>query len=167
MTELGKKMRNTYVDFERWEKENEKRNRYFLEVFRSDLENARLTEPTIRRHLSNVDHFLEEMQYREGAIMEDSVPLRIAAYMSDEFIRRGPGSSESAIKSFAISMKKFTKSMEDHRLIKKGSYRSLRDDLEDEIDVALRRQRYYYSDQASEDLEDDDPDLFFSHFYGQ
>lgn len=97
-------------------------NDLLLELFEEDLVKSGLKEKTINRHLSNVDFFLNEFLLRAGALpMEKGISM-LDEYLGNFFIRKCMWSTPANIKTNATSIKKFYKSMLEHRKIEKEDY---------------------------------------------
>ena len=66
----------------------QKTNNLLLQLFEEDLVKSGLKEKTIRRHLSNVDFFLNEFLIRAGALpMEEGISM-LDEYLGNFFIRK-------------------------------------------------------------------------------
>lgn len=126
------------MDYEMYEQrctEIRKVNSKMLEIFEQDLKNAGLQVKTIRRHLSNVDFYINDfLLYRDALPMEKGV-LEIGMFLGDFFIRKCMWSTPGTIKTTAASIKKFYKSMVDHGKIEKDDYawlcRTIKDEMEE------------------------------------
>ena len=96
-------------------------NDSLLELFEKDMEG--LSPKTIRRHLSNVDFYINEfLLYADALPMEYGLG-KIDEFLGEFFIRKCMWSSQATIKSTAASIKKFYKCMLDHGKIEKGDYK--------------------------------------------
>ena len=101
-------------------------NNDLLEVFRSDLEAAGLTEKTIDRHVSNVDFYINEYLLWEDALpMDDGMGGEIGMFLGYFFIRKCMWSTPASIKSNAASFKKFYKCMMEHGKVEKSDYEDM------------------------------------------
>lgn len=110
-------------------------NDELLEIFEKDMTVSGLSDKTIRRHLSNVDFYLNTFLLREDIHpMEDGLDM-LGLFLGDFFIRKCMWSTPGTIKSTAASIKKFYKCMLDHGKIEKEAYASLCDEIRDEIDI--------------------------------
>ncbi|HJD14357.1 MAG TPA: hypothetical protein IAA03_11320 [Candidatus Ruminococcus avistercoris] len=96
-------------------------NDSLLELFEKDMEG--LSPKTIRRHLSNVDFYINEfLLYADALPMEYGLG-KIDEFLGEFFIRKCMWSTPATIKSTAASIKKFYKCMLDHGKIEKGDYK--------------------------------------------
>ena len=99
-------------DYEEYEKECDKireTNNEYLDLFEEDLQNAGLAPKTIRKHISNVDFYINEYVLREEPRpMEDGTSM-IDMFLGYFFIRKCMWSTPGTIKSTASSIKKFYK----------------------------------------------------------
>ena len=124
-------------DYESYEAECEKirsDNDKYLDLFEHDLSVAGLANKTIRKHLANVDFYINEFLLREDTHpMEDGVGM-LDWFLGDFFIRKCMWSTPGTIKSTATSIKKFYKCMLDHDQIKKQEYDFLCADIKENMD---------------------------------
>ena len=124
-------------DYEEYEKECEKirmANNEFLDVFAKDLALSGLSPKTIRKHLQNVDFYINDyMLYSDARPMEDGVSM-IDDFLGYFFIRKCMWSTPGTIKTTAASIKKFYKSMLEHDNIKKEEYDYLCDEIKEGMD---------------------------------
>lgn len=125
------------LDYEEFEEECEKirsANYKYLEIFEKDLTASGLSEKTIRRHLANVDFYLNDFLLRYDIHpMEDGTGM-IGEYLGDYFIRKCMWSTPATIKSTAASIKKFYKSMAAHGKLEKDAYDDLCETIKEEME---------------------------------
>lgn len=108
-----------YLDFS---EQNEDTNHDYLILFQEDLENAGLKQKTIYNHLSNANLFINDfLIYNMDATMEEGVTM-LGDFLGDFFIRKCMWSTPATVKTTAVSLKKFYKSMADHEKIEKKDY---------------------------------------------
>lgn len=108
-----------YLDFS---EKNEDTNHEYLLLFQEDLENAGLKDKTIYNHLSNANLFINDfLIYNMDATMEEGVTM-LGDFLGDFFIRKCMWSTPATVKTTAVSLKKFYKSMAEHGKIEKKDY---------------------------------------------
>lgn len=113
----------------RIEKENEK----YLELFKSSLVDAGLTEKTIKQHIFNVEFYINTfLLYGDPLQMEEGC-FRLDPFLGDYFIRKAMWSTPANIKTTAASIKKFYKCMCEHNIIDKCSYDFLCSDIKENM----------------------------------
>lgn len=116
------------MDYETYEKECAKikaTNKKLLKIFKTDLIESGLSDKTIKRHISNLDFYLNEFLLLEEAHpMEDGISM-IGEYLGDFYIYKCMWSTPANIKTTAASIKKFYKSMLAHKKIEKSAYEFL------------------------------------------
>ena len=106
-------------------KENYKRNEKFLSEFDKYLVNNKLSDKTIRNHMSNVSLYINDyLNYYEAATMEEGC-FEIDCFLGDWFIRKCMWSTASSIRSTAASIKKFYKCMNELGHVSNEDYKSL------------------------------------------
>lgn len=114
-----------FEEHETFEKETIKENRKYLDLFEQSLINAGLSKKTIRKHVNNIDLYLNEfLLYCEPLKMEDGC-FAVDDYLGDWFIRKVSWASEDSINSNCASLKKFYKLMLDNGYIKAENYKKL------------------------------------------
>ena len=108
-----------YLDFS---EKNEDTNHEYLLLFQEDLENAGLKDKTIYNHLSTANLFINDfLIYNMDATMEEGVTM-LGDFLGDFFIRKCMWSTPATVKTTAVSLKKFYKSMAEHGKIEKKDY---------------------------------------------
>ena len=108
--------------------ENEK----YLDIFEKDL--AGLSPKTVRKHLGNVDLFINDYLLLEDVIRMDEGIDQIDDFLGDFFIRKCMWSTPATIKSTAASIKKFYKSMKEHSFIEAEDYDRLCSTIKENMD---------------------------------
>lgn len=124
-------------DYEEYEKECDrirKDNGELLSLFEDDLTNAGLSSKTIRRHLSNVDFYINEYLLREEPLTIEYGTAKLDTFLGDFFIRKCMWSTPASIKSTAASIKKFYKCILDHSKLDKKYYDYLCDDIKENLE---------------------------------
>ena len=124
-------------DYEEYEKECDrirKDNGELLSLFEDDLTNAGLSSKTIRRHLSNVDFYINEYLLREEPLTIEYGTAKLDTFLGDFFIRKCMWSTPASIKSTAASIKKFYRCMLDHSKLDKKYYDCLCDDIKENLE---------------------------------
>ncbi|MCD7808230.1 MAG: hypothetical protein LUH02_02730 [Erysipelotrichaceae bacterium] len=116
------------MDFEEHEKlanEIRKENEKYLDLFEQSLINAGLVKKTIRKHMNNIDFYLNDfLTYYEPVKMEDGC-CRVDDFLGDWFIRKAMWATKDSINSNCASLKKFYKLMLDYGYIKAEDYKEL------------------------------------------
>lgn len=124
-------------DYEEYEKECDKireTNNEYLVLFEEDLQSAGLAPKTIKKHISNVDFYINEYVLREEPRpMEDGTGM-IDMFLGYFFIRKCMWSTPGTIKSTASSIKKFYKCMLDHNRIDKSDYDYLCSEIKENME---------------------------------
>ena len=137
-------------DFFYDEEELPEENREVLALFEKDLREAGLSPDTVSRHLENTDLFLNEFVWGwEEAGMKEGVDL-IENFFMDFFIGGWLWASPTSLRSTAASIKKFYKSMLDHKKISAEEYRKAADTIQSGKETWLEELR------RLEEEEDDD-----------
>ena len=124
-------------DYKEYEKECDrirKDNGELLSLFEDDLTNAGLSSKTIRRHLSNVDFYINEYLLREEPLTIEYGTAKLDTFLGDFFIRKCMWSTPASIKSTAASIKKFYRCMLDHNKLDKKYYDCLCGDIKENLE---------------------------------
>ena len=137
-------------DYEIKLEENEKRNELFINKFESWLIDKGLVKKTIKKHLNNIELFLNNyLVYSDISTMEEGVD-DIDMFLGDWFIRKCMWSSKNSIKETASSIKKFYQCMSEYEYISKEDYKSVCETLKDNMEDYLESMddydngNYYY-----------------------
>ena len=125
-------------------KENTKRNEDYLKMFEKSLEEKQLTTKTIRKHVSNIDFYLNDYltYYDEIIKMEDGTQYT-GSFLGDWFIRKAIWASKSSIKEMASSLKKFYEYMSALGFIKISDYQEMCYEIKDNMDLYLENLKDY------------------------
>lgn len=106
-------------------KENIKRNKKFIKEFKKWLKGKNLSDKTIKKHVSNVEFYLDDfLNYYDITKMEDGC-LMIDDFLGDWFIRKCMWSSKTSIKENAASIKKFYQCMNELGYVSDDDYKGL------------------------------------------
>lgn len=113
---------------------NNKRNEKFLKIFEDWLNDQKLVKKTIRKHLNNVDLYINDyLNYYEVTNMEDGISM-LYSFLDDWFIRKCSWSSVTSIKETAASIKKFYQCMNEKGYIKGEDYKFLCQEIKDNME---------------------------------
>ncbi len=125
-------------------KENTKRNENYLKMFEKSLEEKQLTTKTIRKHVSNIDFYLNDYltYYDEIIKMEDGTQYT-RSFLGDWFIRKAMWASKSSIKEMASSLKKFYEYMSALGFVKISDYQEMCYEIKDNMDLYLENLEDY------------------------
>ena len=114
-----------YKLYEQNLEKNNKRNEKFLKIFENWLNDQKLAKKTIRKHLNNIDLYINYyLNYYEVISMEDGVNM-VYSFLNDWFIRKCLWSSVTSLKETAASIKKFYQCMSEKGYIRNEDYKSL------------------------------------------
>jgi hypothetical protein len=97
-------------DYAQYEKDCERirtENQELLDEFENWLQEAKLTEKTIRNHVNNVDFYINTFLLYEDAEEAKEGAYRIGFFLGYWFIKKAMWASKASIKSNAASLKKF------------------------------------------------------------
>ncbi len=114
-----------YDDYSKACDEIREKNSVYLDLFEHTLIEDGLKGSTIKRHLSNIDFYINDFLLYEEPLTMDYGMGRIDSFLGDFFIRKCMWSTPGNIKSTAASIKKFYKCMMDSGIVKKSDYESL------------------------------------------
>ncbi len=125
-------------------KENTKRNEDYLKMFEKSLEEKQLTAKTIRKHVSNIDFYLNDYltYYDEIIKMKDGTQYT-GSFLGDWFIRKAMWASKSSIKEMSSSLKKFYEYMSALGFVKISDYQEMCYEIKDNMDLYLENLEDY------------------------
>ena len=125
-------------------KENTKRNEDYLKMFKKSLEEKQLTAKTIRKHVSNIDFYLNDyLTYYDEIIKMEDGTQHIGSFIGDWFIRKAIWASKSSIKEMASSLKKFYEYMSALGFVKISDYQDMCYEIKDNMDLYLENLEDY------------------------
>ena len=125
-------------------KENTKRNEDYLKMFEKSLEEKQLTAKTIRKHISNIDFYLNDyLTYYDEIIKMEDGTQHTRSFLGDWFIRKAMWASKSSIKEMASSLKKFYEYMSALGFVKISDYQEMCYEIKDNMDFYLENLEDY------------------------
>lgn len=125
------------TNYEKDLEENQKRNEQILIEFTKWLEDKKLSSKTIRKHISNIDLYINDyLNYYEVTKMEDGVHMA-HSFLNDWFIRKCLYSSKTSIIENSASIKKFYQCMSEKGYVSVEDYKDLAEMLKNCIDEFL------------------------------
>lgn len=115
-----------YELYEKQCKKQQEENKIYLDIFEKDLINTGLTNKTIKKHVSNVELYINDYLLREAPLkMEEGCGSIIDMFLGYFFIHKCLWSTPGTIKTTAASIKKFYKCMYEHGYVSKEDYNDL------------------------------------------
>lgn len=134
---------------EKQQQENEE----LLQEFKEWLQAKGLSNKTVKKHVDNIDFYINEyLTYYDVQGPEEDV-YEIAAFLGDWFIRKAMWASQTAIKDYCAGFKKFYKFLEEKGQVTEEEYQELLGIIkESKTDWLKTLERY--DDPSIDDLED-------------
>ena len=124
-------------DLEKEIEENKKRNKKFMKEFEEYLKEKNLKDKTIKKHLSNVDLFINDyLNYYDIETPEEGINS-VYSFLSGWFIEKCMWATVYTTKETAASIKKFYAYMSEKGYVKKEDYKELCEELKDSMDEIL------------------------------
>ena len=124
-------------DLEKKIEENKKRNKKFMKEFEEYLKEKNLKDKTIKKHLSNVDLFInDDLNYYDIETPEEGINS-VYSFLSGWFIEKCMWATVYTTKETAASIKKFYAYMSEKGYVKKEDYKELCEELKDSMDEIL------------------------------
>lgn len=124
-------------DLEKKIEENKKRNKKFMKEFEEYLKEKNLKDKTIKKHLSNVDLFINDyLNYYDIETPEEGINS-VYSFLSGWFIEKCMWATVYTTKETAASIKKFYAYMSEKGYVKKEGYKELCEELKDNMDEIL------------------------------
>lgn len=110
------------------------KNSTYLKEFEDDLRAKDLSEKTIKRHLFNVDLYINDFLFRERPEEMPTGCHNLGRFLGGFYIEKCMWSTPENIKTTAASIKKFYKSMLERNHISQEDYKELCDDIKGEME---------------------------------
>ena len=124
-------------NIERKIKENQTRNKKFIKEFEEWLKEKSLSDKTIKKHLSNVDLFINDyLNYYDVETAEEGINS-VYSFLSGWFIEKCMWATPYTTKEEAASIKKFYAYMSEKGYVEKEDYKFLCEELKDSMDEIL------------------------------
>lgn len=124
-------------DLEKKIEKNKKRNKKFMKEFEEYLKEKNLKDKTIKKHLSNVDLFINDyLNYYDIETPEEGINS-VYSFLSGWFIEKCMWATVYTTKETAASIKKFYAYMSEKGYVKKEDYKELCEELKDSMDEIL------------------------------
>lgn len=118
-------------------KENQTRNKKFMKEFEEWLKEKSLSDKTIKKHLSNVDLFINDyLNYYDVETAEEGINS-VYSFLSGWFIEKCMWATPYTTKEEAASIKKFYAYMSEKGYVEKEDYKFLCEELKDSMDEIL------------------------------
>lgn len=118
-------------------KENQTRNKKFIKEFEEWLKEKSLSDKTIKKHISNVDLFINDyLNYYDIETAEEGI-TSVYSFLNGWFIEKCMWSTPYTIKEEAASIKKFYAYMSEKGYVEKEDYKFLCEELKDNMDEIL------------------------------
>lgn len=118
-------------------KENQKRNKKFMKEFEEWLKEKSLSDKTIKKHLSNVNLFINDyLNYYDVETAEEGINS-VYSFLSGWFIEKCMWATPYTTKEEAASIKKFYAYMSEKGYVEKEDYKFLCEELKDSMDEIL------------------------------
>ena len=134
-----------YKDYEEKLKEEQEKNKKYMDMFEKRLQEKGLSSKTIRSHLNNVDTYLDYyLNYYEINEMPQGCYM-INGYLGDFFIRKCMWSTAYTTKQTASSIKKFYACMNELGYVSKDDYNFLCKTIKDNMDNWIEEVEEYNS----------------------
>jgi site-specific recombinase like len=118
-------------------KENQTRNKKFIKEFEEWLKEKSLSDKTIRKHISNVDLFINDyLNYYDIETAEEGI-TSVYSFLNGWFIEKCMWATPYTTKEEAASIKKFYAYMSEKGYVEKEDYKFLCEELKDNMDEIL------------------------------
>ena len=124
-------------NIERKIKENQTRNKKFIKEFEEWLKEKSLSDKTIKKHISNVDIFINDyLNYYDIETAEEGINS-VYSFLNGWFIEKCMWATPYTTKEEAASIKKFYAYMSEKGYVEKEDYKFLCEELKDSMDEIL------------------------------
>ena len=133
-------------DYARYEAESARiraDNEKFLVEFAGWLRNSKLKDATIRKHVDNIDFYINEFLLYEDAIEAKDGTFQIGMFLGYWFIKKAMWSSQAQIRSNAASLKKFYTFMHERGLVSKADLEQMKENIKEELPEWLATMERY------------------------
>lgn len=123
-------------DYEQYEADRARireSNEKLLDEFANWLQQSGLSSKTIKKHVENVDFYINEFLLYEDAVEPQDGVLDVGMFLGYWFIRKAMWASKSSIKGNAASLKKFYKFLHERGMVSKEDLDLLKELIKEEM----------------------------------
>lgn len=127
------------IDYDEKVEENEKRNKKYINEFENWLTEKGLAAKTIKKHLNNVDLYINlYLNYYDITKAEEGMN-QIYSFLNGWFIEKCLWSSRNSLKETAASIKKFYQYMSEYNYVSLEDYNDMCILIKDNMDDFLEQ----------------------------
>ena len=124
-------------DYDKKVEENRKRNEKYIKEFEMWLKEKCLVDKTIRKHLNNVDLYINDyLNYYDITKVEDGISS-VHSFLDGWFIEKCLWASKNSLKETAASIKKFYQYMSENNYVSVVDYKDMCIFIKDSMDEFL------------------------------
>lgn len=137
------------MDYEEFEKQCDdirKGNAKLLRDFRKWLKNKNLGEKTVKKHVGNIDFYINTFLLREEPVEAKDGADSVNMFLGYWFIREAMWSSVTSIKENASSLKKFYTYLHEIGIVEKSDLEELKETIKENMDHWLNTMEHYLDD---------------------
>lgn len=125
------------TDYEIKVEENLKRNEKYIKEFEKWLNEKNLAKKTIRKHISNIDLYINDyLNYYDVIKVEDGIGS-IYSFLDGWFIEKCLWASKNSLKETATSIKKFYQFMSENNYVGIDNYKDMCSFIKENMDEFL------------------------------
>lgn len=125
------------TDYEIKVEENLKRNEKYIKEFEKWLNEKNLAKKTIRKHISNIDLYINDyLNYYDVIKVEDGIGS-VYSFLDGWFIEKCLWASKNSLKETATSIKKFYQFMSENNYVGIDNYKDMCSFIEENMDKFL------------------------------
>lgn len=143
---------DAHEEYERAVAGRRRENDGYIDEFAAWLEQSRLAPATIRRHVNNVEFYLNTYLLREDALPMEEGCRRLGDFLGYFFIVKCMWSTPATTRSNVASLKKFYRCMLELGHIGQESYDELLDSIRDGKDEWVEACERYNAGESFEDV---------------
>ena len=125
------------TDYEIKVEENLKRNEKYIKEFEKWLNEKNLAKKTIRKHISNIDLYINDyLNYYDVIKVEDGIGS-VYSFLDGWFIEKCLWASKNSLKETATSIKKFYQFMSENNYVDIDNYKDMCSFIKENMDEFL------------------------------
>jgi len=118
-------------------------NGVLLEQFEQWLRDAGLSDKTVRTHVDNVAFYINDYLLREEPQEPEEGVDQIGWFLGDWFIRKAMWASQTSIKGYAATFKKFYGFLLEQGRLQAGDFNDMKRVIKDDMPEWLENLRRY------------------------
>lgn len=125
----------TWEEYEKRSIETKAQHEKLIAIYKEDLIQKNLSPRTIKRHLSNIDSFLNWflIDYKDSDALDEFIPSFVGDFLGSFIPDKYIGNTKNLIKENAATLRGFYQSMRDCGYISQSMFTRISENISEEV----------------------------------